>query len=613
MKVYRRIGWLCLGLALASQAEAAVKNVRVVWEANPSSEAIIGFSRSGSAASSGQYVKYGSSTTESSWQNSGTAIKRTFKSSLDNYFVRLTGLSANTEYYFRACDSTGCTEPYFFRTAPSAPQGLTFIAGGDSRTNRSQRQQGNRLVQKVRPHFVMFSGDYTDNHSASEMDTWLTDWLLTYTPTTINGVAYKQAYPLIPTVGNHEASDMNFMCSVFGVDADRNGSCSLRDSYYALNVGNLLRIYTLNTEFGSAQANDRTAQRNWLNGDLPANGSSAQWRLAQYHKPMFPRSSSKPAVHQIALDWAQVFYDYRMNLVNESDTHIAKYTKPVRPNGSDYQEVSAGTVYIGEGAWGAPVRTADRSSPWIVDQGSFAHLNVIQATTSNIDIRTVYLSSEPNTSTLSKASRDADPLALPSGWSLWDSAAVGNVFSLKRAANNLTELNESTSVPGQTISLSATRDVTVASSGTLQNGNTVLADGDDAGKQLRALLGWGLTSVPAGATVQSASIKLNVVDPSSGSYNLHAMNSSWSETAASYAQTSGGTLIGSVVPSSNGSASITLNAAGVAMVQGWLNGSMVNHGVVLSSGGSSNGVDFSSRESGNGAQLLLNFTVPTLR
>ncbi|MDK2125716.1 DNRLRE domain-containing protein [Parachitinimonas caeni] len=601
-------GWLLLGALLASQADAAVKNVRVVWDANPANEAIIGFSRNGT--SSGQYLKFGTSLTENSWQTLNSVTQRTFQSSLDSYFVRLTNLTPATDYFFRACDSSGCTEPYVFRTAPATPQAMIFVAGGDSRTNRSQRQEGNRLVQKIRPHFIMFSGDYTDNHSASEMATWLDDWTLTFSPFTVNGSSVRQVHPIIPTVGNHEGADMNFMCTVFGVDADRNGSCSLRDSYFALNVGNLLRIYTLNTEFESSFANERTAQRNWLNADLPANANATVWRLAQYHRPMFPRSSSKPAVTQISLDWAQPFYDFRMNLVNESDTHIAKYTKPVKPNGADYQEISSGTVYIGEGAWGAPVRPADRSAAWQVDSGSFAHLNVIQATPTNMDIRTVYISGEAATSSVSKASRDADPLALPTGWSLWDAAGVGNVFSLKLAADKRTELNEGSSGgEGQSISLSAVRDVTVVSDNSLINDSMVYADGDKSGKQLRALLGWNVSAVPANASLKRASIRLNVTDPSSGSYNLYAMTSSWSESSARYSQTAGGTLMGSVVPSSTGSATLVLNSAGLGIVQGWINGSVTNHGVALISGGTTNGVDFSARENGNGAQLLLNYTV----
>ncbi|MCB5196380.1 fibronectin type III domain-containing protein [Deefgea salmonis] len=626
----------CLSAVLmAGTSFASVKNVRVVWDANPANEAVVAFSKSGTATSTGQYIKYGTSTTESTWLSSSSAVPRTFKSTLDNYFVRLQNLNPNTDYFFRACDSAGCSEMYFFRTAAADDRSVTVIAGGDSRTDRAVRQQGNRLVQKIRPHFIMFSGDFTDNHSASEVESWLDDWNLTFSPTTVNGIAVKQVHPIIPTVGNHEASDMNFMCSVFGVDADRNGQCSLRDTYFGVNIGTLMRVYTLNTELeSSSYANERTAQLAWLKSDMPAFYSSTRWRFGQYHRPMFPRSTSKPAITQIALDWATTFQDYRMNLVNESDTHIAKLTKPVRPMGSNYQESATGTVYIGEGAWGAPVRTADRVSPWIVDQGSFAHFNVIQVSAAAMNIRTVYLNSEASTSTVSKANRDADPLTLPTGWSLWNAATVGDVYSLKLASDNFTELNEviaptptpsatptvqpsatptatptATATPSTTPTSSKTllavRDVTISSTGALSNGATVYADGDDAGAQLRALFGWNVAGITG--QLKSATVQFNVSNLSKGIYNLYAMSNTWSEASTAYSQASGGNLLGSFTPSATGTASITLNAAGLALIQGWLNGSTPNNGVVMLSGGTSDGVDMTSREGGNPAKLILNF------
>jgi hypothetical protein len=598
---------LCLpALCVPGEAAAAVKNVRVVWDASPDTQAVIGFSRSGTAASTGPYVKYGTTPAEAGWQTHSTIATRVFKSSLTSYFARLTNLAPDTEYFFRACDASGCTEPHFFRTAPAGERSLTVIAGGDSRTDRAARQRGNRLVQKIRPHFVMFSGDYTDNHSASEVDTWLADWTLTFTPSTLGGIAYRQVYPLVPTVGNHEASDMQFMCTVFGVDADANGACSLRDTYFALDVGRLLRLYTLNTEFGSSQANERTAQRAWLNSDLPARHTDTHWRFAQYHKPMFPRSSSKPASHQIALDWAPAFHDYRMNLVNESDTHLVKYTYPVRLNGSSYEQVDAGTVFIGEGAWGAPVRTADREAPWVVDQESFGHLNILHVTADTLDVRTVVLAQEAAAATLAKAVRDADPLALPDGLGLWDAAGVGTVFSLKRDPEGRTQLNEPTGT-GQSTTLAAVRDVSVGSAGFHDNGGTVLADGLDGVQQLRALLGWDLSTLPPQAEPVAVSLQLNVVNTSPGAYQLFAATSAWTEAGATYSHaTATGALLGTLLPSATGTATLALNGAGVELVRGWLRGTTPNHGVVLVSEGTLDGVDFTSREGGQPARLVIN-------
>lgn len=608
--------WLLASAALlmAGEAAATIKNVRVAWDANPSTEAVIGFSRSGSS-SSGQYVTYGTSTTESSWTTNSTVASRTFKTSLVNYFVRLNSLSPDTEYFFKACDSSGCSAAHMFRTAPAGQKNMTFITGGDSRTNQSQRQQGNRLVAKTRPAFVMFSGDLTDNHSYSEVDTWLTDWLLSYTDTVVNGTTFKQVYPIVPTVGNHEASDMAFVCSVFGVDADKNGSCSLRDTYNAFNIGTMLRVYTLNTEFDSSSyTNERAAQLAWLQSDLPANYTATTWRVAQYHKPMFPRSSSKNAINQIAFDWASTFYNYKLNLGVESDTHLAKYTYPVMPGSSDYTQSTTGTVYIGEGAWGAPTRTADRSSSWIAAQDSFAHINIVQATPTAMDVRTVYLSGEGSTATLAKATRDADPLALPTGLSLWSPSTTGAVYQLKLASDNRTELASGGGGgggggSGSTATLSAVADVTVGSGGYYGNGTTVKPDGDNSGQVQRGLVAWNVSGIPSTSTVSAASLQIQVTNSSTGAYNVYAVTSAWTEAGATYANAQAtGSLIGSITPSSTGSKTITLNADGIAMVQGWINGTVANNGIVFASGSTTDGLEFTSREGGsNVAKLVVTY------
>lgn len=135
---------------------------------------------------------------------------------------------------------------------------------------------------------------------------------------------------------------------------------------------------------------------------------------------------------------------------------------------------------------------------------------------------------------------------------------------------------------------------------------TILADGDDGSRdRLVSLLKWNVTSIPAGKTVTAASVTLQVSDPSTGTYNLRGMNLAWTEGGATWTNTNPpanqGSVIGSVVPSANGSYTITLNSAGLALVQGWVNGS-ANNGLMVIDTGSTNGVDFRSSEYATQAQ-----------
>jgi hypothetical protein len=139
---------------------------------------------------------------------------------------------------------------------------------------------------------------------------------------------------------------------------------------------------------------------------------------------------------------------------------------------------------------------------------------------------------------------------------------------------------------------------------------TCEADGDDGGGvDVSCLLRWTLSSIPSGSTVQSASITLRVTDGSSNTYNLYAVSREWTEAQASWqnARTSspwatagalGATDRGAVVGTitgGTGSRTATLNAAGIALVQSWLDGG-TNAGIIIASASNTDGFDVASSE-----------------
>ncbi|HEX2869635.1 MAG TPA: DNRLRE domain-containing protein [Polyangiaceae bacterium] len=154
-------------------------------------------------------------------------------------------------------------------------------------------------------------------------------------------------------------------------------------------------------------------------------------------------------------------------------------------------------------------------------------------------------------------------------------------------------------------------------SATSNSGSTTKleADGDDgSGVDLSALLRWTLTGVPTDATVTAASITLQVTNSSSNTYNLYAVSRSWNEaqvtwnnaatgsawaTPGALGASDRGAVVGSVT-GSTGSRTITLNAAGIAMVQGWVSGA--NNGVIIASASNTDGIDFASSEASTASQ-----------
>mgnify|MGYP003113474451 CR=1 FL=1 len=344
---------------------------------------------------------------------------------MNNHFARLTGLSANTNYYFVLHDNEGTSQRFWFRTAPDDNSRLSFIAGGDSRNNRAPRQRANRLVSKLKPHAVLFGGDMTDTNSATEWQEWFEDWQLTI-------ASDGRIFPIIPARGNHE-TDASTIYNLFDTP--------ITNSYYAVTFGDdLIRTYTLNSEISVLGD-----QLTWLQDDLTAS-SGLTWKMAQYHKPMRPHTSNKAENNNQYNAWAQLFYDEGVRLVVDCDSHMAKTTWPVKPSsepGNDegfVVEQTNGTVYTGEGCWGAPLRTNNDDKSWTRNSGSFNQFKLIFVEPSKIELRTIDVNNEA--SVIELATANADPFTLPSNLDIF-SPSTGAVVTISNTVDSTCPAAES--------------------------------------------------------------------------------------------------------------------------------------------------------------------------
>ncbi|TQV66521.1 metallophosphoesterase family protein [Exilibacterium tricleocarpae] len=607
---------LLLLLGCATTVFSATKYHRLTWDGNASSEAVVGFSPSGDSRS--PYVTYGTSTDESQWAQVYADVQRTFSSSLSSYFVRLENLPSNSSIYYRVCDQDGCGQRFWFRTAPADNSPYTVIAGGDTRSGWTTRRKGNQLVAKIRPLFIMHGGDFTNANSAYEMGEFLKDWQLTFSSDQIDGKSYKRIYPIVPTHGNHEDGNFSTLCQVFGVDYYRDGNCNARDTVGAVQISPLLRVYTLNSQFRrSGWSSYANWMNNWLDDDLRTAGTSVNWRFAQYHKPMFPHYSGKSEAEILHSWWGDMFYDRSVNLVIESDTHINKITKIVRPTSSSFATASAGTVYAGEGSWGAPARSANDPKSWTQDLASIQQFKVLQVKTDKLQLRTAQFNSSAQA--LSRAERTNDPLALPNGVDWWSANGVGEVMQLGLDSSARTIAygdggggGGPDGGSGTTVKLNANEDTFVAQSRPSSNYNGssegLLADGSDSTYgSLMSLLKFDVSSLPECSEVTAATLRLRVTNRSQGNYLVHNSTINWSADSATWTAVSGADVKGEIaaefLPSSTGYRNIPLNQTGVAATNHWLEGS--NNGFVIASGGTGDGLDFYSSEQGYGPELQL--------
>ena len=387
---------------------------RLIWDSDPTSTATVAWKQISGANGTVYYGTedlgraYASYPSQKSVDRTGSFIS---SGTINSCFAYLSGLQPDTAYYFVIKDEAGVSPRFWFLTAPDSAKPFTFVAGGDSRSYHDPRRKANRMVAKIRPLFVIFTGDMINTSDASSWNTWFEDWQET---TSNDG----RVYPLIPHRGNHEglyASNNNAFYQLFD---------TTENNYYSFSIGgNLLRFYVLNSEMDD-NATLWNTQTSWLENDLTANAASHTHLSAGYHKPMRPHVSGKPEGIAEYNAWAQLFYDSGMDLVFEADSHTTKRTWPIKPftgTGSDegfIRDDANGTVYSGEGCWGAPLRDADDTKTWTRAAGVFNSFDWVHVYPSYMELFTIKVDTSDDVGNL----QEGDVFSLPFGIDLWAAA-----------------------------------------------------------------------------------------------------------------------------------------------------------------------------------------------
>ena len=147
----------------------------------------------------------------------------------------------------------------------------------------------------------------------------------------------------------------------------------------------------------------------------------------------------------------------------------------------------------------------------------------------------------------------------------------------------------------------------------LGTNTTINVDGDDplnTGHDNHALLRWDTSNIVPSSSVLAASITLNVTGPTSNVYDVFEVLRDWNEATATWNQADtgepwstagaagsgdrGSDVLGSL--SGVGAVNIRLNAAGIAVVQNWIDNPASNYGLLFADSVSTDGIDFDSRE-----------------
>ena len=406
---------------------------RASYRDDPSTTIEIGWTDNGTSTNAKVYYDVADHGTAYASYAFNHGIDRTQSAySLNNRFARLTGLTPSTVYYLVIHDDNGTSARMYFKTLSNNPaDGITFIAGGDSRTGtmvvdgadyvncRRDRQTCDSLVAKIRPDFVTFNGDFVFSGTTALWSDWFADWQFTLG-------SDGHLAPIIPVMGNHEASADVY--NLFDVP--------ITNDYFSLGVGgNLLRIYSLNSELTGCDA----TQKAWLTNDLQlytGTTNEPYWKFVQYHTPFVPHAKYNEDSTLIGC-WASLFQQYGVKLACEAHAHVFKVTWPIvlsSATGSDHgfiRDDNNGIVYIGEGAWGAPLRalytyfSPNQAYNWTRNQEVMAGFHLVCVTKQKIEVRFV---EALGAHSVGQVQISDPPCTIPSNLQLWNPSNGGVII-----------------------------------------------------------------------------------------------------------------------------------------------------------------------------------------
>ncbi len=407
--------FLCI-LLITNHTSAKVRFVRVVFNSDASNScSVIWDQVAGNFISLKLYCNYyidGKSfdtvkyySFDNSTKNRGEKLnKKNFivnrSNGLKNHVVRLCNLRGKNS--FEIIDSEGASQRYYFSCVSNSPNTrLSFIAGGDSRSNRKTRQKANLLVSKLKAHAVLFNGDFTAIDTPKQWEQWFEDWELSIAKD-------GRITPMVVTRGNHELSN-KVMVDLFDVPHKR--------VYYATEFGgNLLNIISLNSEILKIGR-----QKLFLRSTLKKH-KNFHWQIPQYHRPIRPHVSFKREIETQYRNFVPLFEKYKnVRLCLENDSHTCKVTWPIiSSQGSNSSEGferndQTGITYVGEGCWGAPLRKADDFKPWTRDAEAINQFNWIFVSKEKIEVRTVLYENADEVEELSEETR----FTIPKKINLW--------------------------------------------------------------------------------------------------------------------------------------------------------------------------------------------------
>jgi hypothetical protein len=273
--------------------------------------------------------------------------------------VELAGLEPETTYYLTCGGEGGWSREMAFKTAPLGRRDLSFVVGGDSRSNPDDRNAVSSAMREVSPSFVLFSGDLVnDGAIQGQWDVFLEHMDDYWTGE--NGLTI----PIVPAIGNHDKGTANYF-DQFALPGN--------EEWFSIDYGPDLHIVILNSE---ATVEGLAAQTEWLEKDLEEH-ADYPWKVVLLHRNILP------SYHDWWLTginrWVSIWDRHGVDLVVTGHSH--NYLRSLPANLTESMEeaqpsYSEGIMYVSSGGWGAPLYET-KEGWWVAYTDSLLHFTQI--------------------------------------------------------------------------------------------------------------------------------------------------------------------------------------------------------------------------------------------